>query len=539
MPRATDRKPVKGSEREPIAGARLLGTTDPQLQTEVTVYVRPSLANRAGSKSLRAKTDTDSLEKREYVSREALAAASGADTGDIAKIEAFAHDHHLSIGEVSLARRSIVLAGSVADLSSAFGVTLNQYATQDGQQYRGRTGAVHVPAEIAEIVEGVFGLDDRPQARAHFQFRDGGPATGGPEAMRATAVSQAHLPNEVAKLYNFPAANGSGQCVAIIELGGGYRTSDLKTYFKNHNLMLPVISAVSVDGARNKPGSNADGEVMLDIEVVGAIASKARIVVYFAPNTDRGFLDAITTAAHDVRNKPTVISISWGGPENSWTAQAMQQYDRAFQDAAALGVTVCCASGDNGSSDGVSDGSAHTDFPASSPNVLACGGTRLLGSGTAISQETVWNDDPKQSATGGGVSDQFRLPAYQAKAQVPPSVNPGKHIGRGVPDISGDADPQTGYIIRVNGTESVIGGTSAVAPLWAALTALLNQKLGKPLGFLNPLLYGSVAAAGALRDITAGDNGQYKAGKGWDACTGLGSPNGVAILAALSGSKKV
>ncbi|HEY2187432.1 MAG TPA: S53 family peptidase, partial [Caldimonas sp.] len=285
---------------------------------------------------------------------------------------------------------------------------------------------------------------------------------------------------------------------------------------------------------RNNPtnANSADGEVMLDIEVAAAIAPKAKIAVYFAPNTNQGFLDAITTAVHDSVNKPSVISISWGSAESNWTAQAMTQFDQAFQAAAAMGVTVCCAAGDNGSTDGVSDGKAHVDFPASSPFALGCGGTRISAAGNAISDEVVWNDNAKTSATGGGVSGFFAVPAYQKSAKVPPIAG-GTKTGRGVPDVAGDADPNSGYRVRVDGQSMVIGGTSAVAPLWAGLIALLNQKLGKPVGYLNPLLYGSLVGSGAFRDVVTGNNGGYAARPGWDACTGWGSPVGSKLLAGL------
>jgi kumamolisin len=295
------------------------------------------------------------------------------------------------------------------------------------------------------------------------------------------------------------------------------------------------VSSVSVDGATNAPVGNpdsADGEVGLDIEVAGAVANGAKIVAYFAPNTDQGFLDAITTAIHDTTNNPTIISISWGGPESTWTAQALTNFDTAFADAATLGITVCVAAGDNGSSDGVTDGLAHVDFPASSPHVLACGGTSLSASGTKISSETVWNDGAQGGATGGGISDSFALPSWQQGAGVPPSVNAGARVGRGVPDVAGDADPETGYTTLIDGQSGVIGGTSAVAPLWAGLTALINQKTGTKLGFFNPQLY--AAGKTALNDITIGNNGSYAAGPGWDACSGLGSPNGTKLVAALA-----
>jgi kumamolisin len=273
---------------------------------------------------------------------------------------------------------------------------------------------------------------------------------------------------------------------------------------------------------------------MLDIEVVGAIAPGANIAVYFAPNTDAGFLDAITTAIHDTTNKPSIISISWGGPESSWTQQSMTAFDSAFQAAAAMGITVCVASGDNGSSDGVNDGGNHVDFPASSPYVLACGGTTLQASGSTIIGESVWNDGEGGGASGGGVSIFFTLPAWQGGLQLALTSGATQALTmRGVPDVSGDADPETGYDVRIDGRDTVIGGTSAVAPLWAGLIARINSTRGTPVGFVNPQLY---AAASALSDITNGNNGSYEAGPGWDACTGLGTPDGTKI-AALFGAK--
>jgi kumamolisin len=347
----------------------------------------------------------------------------------------------------------------------------------------------------------------------------------------------------VARLYDFPAgATGAGQCIAIVELGGGYSKADLDTYFQGLGLATPATVAVSVDGAHNSPDGNPggpDGEVMLDIEVAGAVAPGARIAVYFAPNTERGFLDAVSTAIHDGVRRPSTVSISWGGPESTWTQQALTALDTALQDAAALGVTVFCASGDAGSGDGAGDSLAHTDFPASSPHVLACGGTRLTAGPGGIAAEVVWNDGPAGGATGGGISDAFDVPAWQSGASVPPSANPGGRRGRGVPDVSGDADPQTGYRVLVDGRATVVGGTSAVAPLWAGLVALLNERLGRPVGFLNPALYGAVQAAGGFRDITEGGNGAYSAAPGWDPCTGLGTPRGGAILDALGGTPVV
>src|SRR6185312_5740179 len=213
--------------------------------------------------------------------------------------------------------------------------------------------------------------------------------------------------------------------------------------------------------------------------------------------------------------------------------QAMSSMDQAFQAAAAMGITVCVASGDSGSTDGVSDGGNHVDFPASSSYALACGGTSLQASGTVIAQEVVWNDgNPANGATGGGVSGFFALPAWQQGLDTTDTEgNRSTLANRGVPDVAADADPQTGYAVLVDGANAVYGGTSAVAPLWAGLIARINALTGRAAGFVNPVLYGQPAA---LRDITQGNNGGFAASPGWDACTGLGSPDG-AKVAAITG----
>lgn len=516
-------RPLPGSERAPLTNAKAVGTPDQNEVIEVTVVLR-SKGSGTQIPSVR-EISTQSLKERRYLSRDELAAANAPSQEDIAKIEEFAHEHGLTIVKVSPESSSISLSGTVAALSEAFGTKLSIYDSPEGK-YRGRVGPVQVPADLAPIIVGVFGLDDRHVFRPHL-VRLGMQGEKRGEIVKARAVSVSYTPPQLAKLYNFPTGvDGSKQCIAIMELGGGYKASDIKAYFKGLGMLPPKITAISVDGARNKPGSDADGEVVLDIEVAGGISPKAKLAVYFAPNTDKGFIDAINTAIHDKLNKPTVISISWGASENEWTPQAMQAMDQAFQAASALGITVFCAAGDDGSRDNETDNLAHTDFPASSPYATGCGGTRLDATG-----ETVWNEGPG-SATGGGISDFFSLPSWQSSANIPPSANSGGRVGRGVPDIAGNADPNTGYVILLNGQKEVFGGTSAVAPLWSGLIALFNQKLGKPVGYLNPLLYNQIA--GALRDITDGNNGAYKAGPGWDACTGMGTPDGAKLLQALS-----
>jgi len=521
-------KQLAGSERQPLPNARPVGPVDPNERIEATIYLRPPVTS-----NLADRISEQVQQQRPPLSREEFNATQSAAPADVAKVEQFARARNLTVVSTEPARRRIVLAGTIADMSAAFATELQKYE-HPGGSYRGRTGHLHIPEELEPIIVGVFGLDNRPQARPHLQRYEQTPGT-----MHANAVTTSYTPPQLANLYDFPTTNnGSGQCIALIELGGGYANSDLQAYFQKLGIALPVVTSVSVDGGQNTPTGtpdSADGEVDLDIEIAGAIAPGAHIAVYFAPNTDQGFLDAITQATHDTTNNPTVISISWGGSESTWTAQAMQAMDQAFQAAVALGITVCCAAGDNGSSDGVTDGKAHVDFPASSTYALACGGTRLEAANNTVSSEVVWNDSTS-SATGGGISDVFGLPTWQANANIPPSVN-DQHAGRGVPDVSGDADPQTGYQVHVDGQDVVFGGTSAVAPLWAGLIALINQQRGKPAGYLNPVLYQNYAKlmqTNALRDVTSGNNGSYTAGPGWDACTGLGTPDGIKLLNALS-----
>ncbi len=523
-------KSLAGSERQLPAKAHQIGPVDPHERIEVSVYLRdPASSNPAGNISEHVQHPGPRMTRAEYI------ATHSAAPEDLAKVETFAREHHLTVVEKDPVSRKVILAGTADAMMTAFGTELQRYE-YEGSTFRGRTGPLHIPNELDQIVVGVFGLDDRPQAQPHMRRYDATKKT-----LRANVTPTSYTPLQVAQLYDFPPGlDGSGQCIALIELGGGYNDQDLNTYFQQLGIPTPQVISVSVDGGQNSPGdpNGADGEVALDIEVAGGVAPKARIAVYFAPNTDRGFLDAITQAIHDTKNNPSVISISWGSPEVSWTAQAMQAMDQAFQAAAGLGITVCAAAGDNGSGDGVTtDQLAHVDFPASDPFVLGCGGTRLDSANNQVTSEVVWNElASNEGATGGGVSDTFDRPTWQANAQVTPSVN-DQHAGRGVPDVAGNADPQTGYQVNFDGQSMPIGGTSAVAPLWAGLIALMNQKRGQAFGYLNPFLYQNyqrLLQSKAFRDVTIGNNGGYSAGPGWDACTGLGTPDGAQLLNALT-----
>jgi kumamolisin len=529
MAKRSNRVVVKGSARKALPGGEDIGPADPHEQIEATLFLRRG-SKRSEFPSA-AKMGARIPKRQKYLTREAFARLYGASATDLEKVRAFASEYGLKVESEDPARRTVKLSGTVQEFNRAFEVELRHYRHISGH-YRCRTGTLTIPASLKSIVEGIFGLDNRPQAKAHFRLRKRKPG------VHAQAAAVSYSPLQVAKAYEFPSGvTGAGQCIGLIELGGGYNSADLDSFFSNLGIPAPNVTAVSVDGATNSPTGDAsgpDGEVELDIEVGGAVAPGAQIAAYFAPNTDQGFIDAVTTAVHDATRKPSIISISWGGPEDSWTEQSRNALNSACQDAATMGVTVLAASGDDGASDGSTGGTPTVDFPAASPYVVGCGGTKLTISGAAIGSEQAWNElSANEGATGGGVSEVFALPSYQRAADVPKA--PNGFVGRGVPDVAGDADPETGYNVVVDGEQTVIGGTSAVAPLWAGLLALINQSLGTNVGYVNPLLYAAKAEA-TFHDVTKGSNGDYSAGPGWDACTGLGTPDGAALMNALRGS---
>lgn len=550
----TTKHPVAGSEQTHPDGARCIGACDPDQRIEVIVMLRRK--DEAGFRALMQQIDAGKAPPVP-VSHDAFADRFGASQSDIDATQRFAQAHGLTVARVDAAQRSVVLSGTIAQFERAFDVKLERFEHKAIGEYRGREGAVHVPDEIHPMVKAVLGLDSRPQARPHFRLRHPlRPTAGLPDGGDSTSTStteqptfrppfrpaatdsqlQSFTPIELASLYGFPQGDASGQCIALIELGGGYTSSDLDAYFSGLGTTRPKVIDVSVDDSTNQPTGDPngpDGEVTLDIEIAGAIAPAATIAVYFSQNSDAGFVDALNQAIHDTTNTPSVVSISWGSPEANWTSQSINAFNDVLQSAAALGVTICAASGDSGSSDGSNDGSNQVDFPASSPYVLACGGTHLSASNASISSETVWNDGAQGGAGGGGISTVFAVPAWQKGLSA--TFTQGKRAvaltHRGVPDVAADASPQSGYDILVGGQSTVVGGTSAVAPLWAALIARINGSRNGAVGFVNAKLY---AAKSVGHDITRGNNGAFEATAGWDACTGLGSPDGTKVAQAIA-----
>lgn len=528
---------LPGSARAVPSGAKVLGVAGPDEWIEITVKLRrknalPELTGRPGT----------------ILTRAELAAQYGSAQADMDKVTTVLTGLGLTVIKEDAASGSVRIGGRAAVIEQVFAVKLFHFSHESGN-YRGRSGVLHIPAELEGIVQGVFGLDNRKMVKKKRSRKK----TGALSLGQTEAAKRAWFyPAELAKIYGFPAGDGEGQTVGLLEFGGGYFPSDLATFCQNANIPVPTVTAVSVNNTPTDQKDGAEGEVMLDVEVVSGVCPAAAIVVYFSTFDENGWITAIDTAIHDTQHPLTVLSISWGYAEDAqgaWTDGAIDSISDTLKSAALLGVTVCVAAGDDGSDDEVGDGKAHVDFPSSSPYALAVGGTTLQqGAGGKIT-ETAWKDGDglrkdNGGSTGGGVSVHFPRPSWQTVSIA--SVNPGSIDGRVTPDVAADASANTGYWTVVDGQGGVAGGTSAAAPLWASLIALINASLpaGKPAGYLTPLLYQPDAAGknplgqDVCRDITSGDNataaiGGYSAGPGYDAVTGWGVPIGTALLNGL------
>ena len=521
-------------------GSRAARRTNGQRWLELTV----------GVKRLKVLPDLSAIDQllpaqRKYMTREQLSSEYGSDPQALETIEAFAKAHNLVVTRNERASARLGLAGTVADLSAAFGVTLFDYTHPQFGSFHARTGSMHVPAEVADAITGVFGFNNHRVLRRKLQNT----------RMAADATTKARkwfIPTELAQIYNFPQADAKNQCIGLLEFGGGVENADVTAYFNEIHQAAPTVKVIAVDGVSTDPAADPDstGEVMLDVDVAGALAGGAKIAVYFSTFDEKGLIDCLSAVLNDAANDPSVLSISWGWAENQpfnadgviWSPAAIDHCNASLLAAAHLGITVCVSTGDDGSEAQLQDGRAHVNFPATSPFVLAVGGTTLHArsssqGGQAIN-EVVWNDGPG-SGTGGGVSDITPVPSWQT-GKVPKSINPGHFDGRAIPDVAANADPATGYLVMSGGKMQIVGGTSASAPLWASLIVRINALLGKRVGNFNALLYSKLGPAGVCRDITVGDNdtdgllnGNFKAGSGWDACTGWGAPDGQKLLQAL------
>lgn len=531
---------LKGSARQVRPGAKILGSAGPDEWIEITLKLRrkqplPELSGRPGQALSRAELETN----------------YGASPADVEKVRTVLTGLGLKILQEDPASISMKVGGPAGKVEQVFNIKLLHYA-YEGENYRGRRGDLQVPAALDGIITGVFGLDTRRMVKKRKQRKR---SRSLELARRAAAARSWFFPAELATVYNFPAGDGSGQTVGLLEFGGGYFPDDLTTFCQNANIPVPTVKTVSINNAPTDQRDGAEGEVMLDVEVVGGVCPAATIVVYFSTFDENGWVSALDTAVHDKNNPLSVLSVSWGYAEDAqgaWSTGAIDAINDTLKAAALLGVTVCVAAGDDGSDDQVGDGHAHVDFPSSSPYVLAVGGTSLQVSTSGAVTEVAWKDGDGLRAdnggsTGGGVSVHFPRPDWQTVTIA--SVNPGAIDGRVVPDVAADASANTGYWTVVDGQGGASGGTSASAPLWAALVARINAGLGagKQVGYLTPLLYNGTGGAGlgqsGCKDITSGDNitasvGGYSAGPGYDAVTGWGAPDGGKLSDGLKGVLK-
>jgi kumamolisin len=465
--------------------------------------------------------------RRRFIGPGELIALHGAAAVDIHQVSAWATGAGLRVRPGGAGTATVDVSGSVGALASAFGVGMVRCHDRDPRSgavsvYRDHLGELSIPAHLDGVITAALGLSDRPIARSRLAVLP-----------RGVTAPHSYTAEQIAGIYDFPrladGGDGATITVGIAELGGAVQRADVAALMSRNPRLRIVEEAVNGWGPRSDP-LGADTEVALDWQVIAGVLAHCaplahvHIIIKYAPNTDRGFTNLEASFATDGRDY-SAVSTSWGAPETLWSASAMDAMDRAFQLGAVRGIVHAVAAGDNGSTDAGDDGRQHADHPASAPHALGCGGTRLVAvDGRRVSEEA-WNElGVGQGATGGGVSDHFDVPRYQSMAAIQPTSANGPRQGRGVPDVAGNADPLTGYRVHHLGTDSVVGGTSAVAPLWAALLAVVSASTGHRLGAVHPTLY--AARHAGFNDITGGDNGAYRALTGWDAVTGLGTPAG-------------
>jgi kumamolisin len=529
--------PLAHSHRPAKDGAERLAEVAPETSVELTLALRgPDLPH------------VDDLALHP-MSRADLAKAASAAPEDAQRVGEALGRFGFTVEAVSLPTRSMRVRGTAAQAEAAFRTRLSRYASAEAGAFRGREGDLSLPAELDGLVTGVFGLDERPVVR-----RRSAP-------LQARGAAGPFGPSDLEARYNFPDGDGAGQQIVIAEFGGGYLANDLALYCQRVGRPQPRVTVTpfgvgvpttvaeiqALPPDEQNAAQLATLEVSTDVQIVAGLCPAAEIFLYFAPVSQKGVIDLLDALIAGQPADPVAVSISWGFAEDSGqlSAAAVQAIDQKLQQLAMIGVTVCVSAGDDGSGAQMSDGKAHVDFPASSAFTLGVGGTML-----ADGEEVVWWQDPGRrtpaggGATGGGVSELFARPAWQAVEVA--SINPGARAGRVVPDVAALAgDP--GYEIMLIDAPFTNGGTSAATPVWAALVARMAQHLpaGKQRRFLTRLLYeasgGTTVGGLGCRPVVSGDNAShphpgkgYAAGPGFSACAGWGVPDGQALLAALA-----
>ncbi|MFI6447555.1 protease pro-enzyme activation domain-containing protein [Kitasatospora sp. NPDC050543] len=492
---------------------------------QLSVAVSLKLRNTADlDRFLAAVATPGTAEYGKYLTPEQFTAKYGPTQAAVEQVKSYLAGQGLTVSGVSANRQVVNVQGTAEQIAKAFGTHESAYL--DPQQQRtffANDSAASVPAELADIVQGLSGLNNHTVRTTRLAK---------PNAATPAAAPSGFGPSQYKGAYNLDklGADGTGTTVALWEFDG-YKSSNLTTYDNQYGLTGPAVSTVSVDGANydSAPG-DGQGEVELDSEIVRGVAPKATQLVYEAPNSDQGEIDMAAKIVAD--NRVSVISISWGSCEPDTTPASMTAVDNSFKQAAAQGISIFSASGDDGSRDCTRSTSGSSvkavDFPASSPHQTGVGGTNLKVSGTAYSSESAW------STAGGGVSTVFDKPSWQTGTGVS-----GK---RTVPDVASNADPASGFAIYTVGGWQVYGGTSAASPLWSGYTALYNQKAkaaAKPaLGEASPKLYtvaNSSSYATTFHDTVTGKNQDFSTKAGYDQVTGWGTPIADSLTTALLG----
>jgi kumamolisin len=506
---AETRVPIPGTHRNVWPGSHHAEPLVSDADVLLTAWLRPKKGGDLDRDRARALGATPPLQ-RTYIERKGLATQTDAAPADVELFRRYCERFGLTI--VHSHWRSVTISGPIQRLIDAFGATVAIFEDDIQRRFRHRSEALHAPAEIAAVVHGIFGMHQWPRSRKLGSLQ------------RHTTPLMA---SDVAKRYKFPDADGSGQTIGVVQLRGMFQPADFDQCMRAQGLAPahPIVKRVDNAAVEHEIATTKDLEASLDVQIIASLAPGARIVVYETPDDERGFLDAIREVIFDEEDAPSVLSISYGWPEHLWTPIALNILDDLLTAAALAGVSVFCSSGDNGSELDY-DGKPHVLAPASSPFAIACGATDIASDNT---REEAW------AKTGGGFSERFEVPPWQESVGAA-ATRYKMNAGRGVPDVAAQQAP--GYYVVMNGTELALGGTSAVAPLWSALTARINQRIGAHIGFFAPLLYRR-SEKPLFTDVVGGNNGPFRAGAGWDPCTGLGVPVGVAIENALREPSKV
>lgn len=534
-----DRAELLRSERTQPQGI-LKGDTNPNQDMSVTMMLR----SKAPELVLDRHLARIAAGRSQFLDEAQFARKFGADPAAVDSVTKFAAASGLKISEQNLSSGRVVLKGTASQFESAFNVKLQDYENASGLTFRGRTGTISVPSELAPNVEGVFGLDSRPQLKTHFiRLKDiEGAGTAQSHVSRAAGDSaqpnavRSLTPEEVFKAYNAPEAlDGKGLNTAFISLGGTL-PEGWEAYLQKRGIDPKTVKVINTSEKPLTPDpSGANGENALDLFIHKQGLPKGVVSMVAGENSDAGFVTAIERSAFPKagEGKNVAVSISWGAPEDQWTPQAIRNMELTAKKAAVQGVTITAASGDDGATDRSPSGKAQTDFPSSSQWITGVGGTTLqIDSAGKWSGEKTWSGN---GATGGGRSLQVGRPDYQKGIDMPANIGGSKFDGRGVPDIAFNADPRSGWKVFTDDGIQAIGGTSASSPAAAVIAAKLAQATGKPVGFWNPALYEfGKTNPGVFRDVINGNNDGYPATKGWDATTGWGSINVQSMLDSLS-----